>query len=1211
MIVATGSLVSSLVASDGVWDVTKTGALNWVDSLNWNGGVVPGLPGGSGTINDKATFNAVGAATTISIDAGRTVKFLEFGTGATNYTIGGAGANLGEALTITSGGSVTLATGATTSVLFNAPIILQAGSYTFTNNSLVGTGATTTAQAEGAAKLNFAGNISGGTATSPITLTLAGQVGTRNAGNSASAVLQANNISGVISNGAAGGVLSIAVSGVNNGSNAINAWNLTGANTYSGSTTISGNSTLYVNNLADTGLASSLGTGVNGSIVVSGYLMYTGGVASTNRSFTGAGGNIYNNGTGMLTLSGTVAINNGSSIIFRGSQTIAMSGLISGGIVGNVASVSKTNGNTLVLTNNSNSFNGNLSISAGTVSVTSVANAGSVSAIGAGSTIAFGQNQVGDNVGTLQFTGASGGSTNRAMVINSGSANTSGARGTAIIENTVAGQTLTMSGNLRTSGSVIAAADYFSAFTMTGAGNGVMSGVVGGLNGGGLDNTLVNLLVTKSGAGTWELQGNNRYYGATNTTAGTLLVTNTAGSGTGTGNVTTSGSATLGGTGFITSAENGSITIAAGTSLMVGNTHGVAAGQAGSNGYLGAASQLSIGTNANVAITLAGTMRFDLFGNDAGNTFAEADRLKVSTTATSLTVGGAVAVEDTTSTKSWRSNGGGGWTSGTWQLVDWSSASSATRNGTVTYSLPTSSVGIGYTWDTSNFLIDGTVSVVKIADANIHIWTGATSNSWSTAGNWTANTALTSSSDVIFDTSTVLSSNIDGDKTVRNILFTGATSNTVNTGSGGVLYLGGDAANGGTIQVQGGTQTFNANVRVGINSPNVYIVNQGTLNFTGEFMANDWSGTPTNKVVTFSGDGSTNVASLSRRHNTYDMSIVKNGAGTLTIQGSNGADAGANAAGTITGTTTINGGKIRINNERSLGGNPGAFNAAHLTLNGGVLGAFGTFAIDDVNRGITLGANGGGIDVEGANTLTVASTVTGSGALAKTGTGVLVMSAANTYSGNTTISAGTYFARNTTGSATGTGSVFTTGTATLGGTGAITASAGKTISIAAGTKLMVGDTHGVAGVAQDLLLGMSGNVSINLNGTLQFDLFGAGSTASIGDSSYNLLGTANDLLEIDTTGTLSLDNLIVQLSTLDTSGWLDGQTWKLIDWSNSTPSSISQQNVTLGTTTLGGYTLTQTITSDGYYVTAAIPEPSRVVLLMFGLAGLIMHRRRR
>ena len=60
------------------------------------------------------------------------------------------------------------------------------------------------------------------------------------------------------------------------------------------------------------------------------------------------------------------------------------------------------------------------------------------------------------------------------------------------------------------------------------------------------------IALTKDGIGTWTLSGQNLYSSGTAVNGGTLLVNNTSGSGTGTGNVIVNGPlATLGGTGTI------------------------------------------------------------------------------------------------------------------------------------------------------------------------------------------------------------------------------------------------------------------------------------------------------------------------------------------------------------------------------------------------------------------------------------------------------------------------------------------------------------------------------------------------------------------------------------------------------------------------------------------------------------------------------------
>jgi fibronectin-binding autotransporter adhesin len=80
-----------------------------------------------------------------------------------------------------------------------------------------------------------------------------------------------------------------------------------------------------------------------------------------------------------------------------------------------------------------------------------------------------------------------------------------------------------------------------------------------------------NNAVTKTGAGVVNLTRPNFWNGGTTVAAGTLLVNNATGSGTGGGNVTVNAGATLGGSGAIA----GSVTLDPGASLLPGNSAGI------------------------------------------------------------------------------------------------------------------------------------------------------------------------------------------------------------------------------------------------------------------------------------------------------------------------------------------------------------------------------------------------------------------------------------------------------------------------------------------------------------------------------------------------------------------------------------------------------------------------------------------------------------
>ncbi len=301
---------------------------------------------------------------------------------------------------------------------------------------------------------------------------------------------------------------------------------------------------------------------------------------------------------------------------------------------------------------------------------------------------------------------------------------------------------------------------------------------------------------------------------------------------------------------------------------------------------------------------------------------------------------------------------------------------------------------------------------------------------WGTTGNWDTGTAPNASdADVFFTASAITTVDIDlhasqySDRSVRSIVFNGSDSFTLRYG--GVIYL----KNSSGILVQPGSpgQTFNVEVRPTIGGSHDFnIVNNGsgTLAFDRNINASPGC----NATVIFDGTGGITISKLIRRHatQTTNVSLVKNGSGTLTITDADTRTGNARGDGTSygapTGTTTINAGTIRIDDEANLGANPGGywtwdgsvdtfvpgtFNPAALTLNGGILQATASFAIDDSNRGITVGSNGGTFAVDATRTLTIGNVITGGGSLTKAGDGTLSLNAENTYTGNTRVTAGT------------------------------------------------------------------------------------------------------------------------------------------------------------------------------------------------------------
>lgn len=703
-------------AASGSWNTTDTGVQAWNNIANWTNSPTP-PPGSTSTLNsaDVATFNIDTTGTQITIDANRNIHSILFGTSAGSFTLGSAGANLGEALHFSNGGKLEMQGYATIPVsggtlknqTLNAPIILEAatstsaGTFSFINNANNQRSATTQiSDAAAAAKMIINGHISGGTTTSSITLTLGGNVGTRSAGTNPNNY--ANFINGLISDGGAAGGLALTINGQTPATNTYNAWALTNNNnSYTGATTIT-NGALYFTSLTNSGANSAIGAGSVVNFSSGAHVIYSGGATSTDRTFNFNGGSFYSSGTGAVTLTGSVITNAGTTAILRGSNDLIIDTVIEGG-----GGLGKTEAGFVYL-NRLNTFTGNISISDGTFSTATINDGGANAegtGIGRGTIITLGQSS--STIGRLQFTGASGGSSSRSIRLENLNS-TNGGNGR--IENTVAGQTLTLSGNVKTTSEVVTIS---SSLDLTGAGNGVMSGVIGGTIGGNT-NVATNTRLTKNGTGTWSLNGANIYYGGTTVTLGTLLANNanpTSSSATGSGNVTVASGATLGGTGSISGGSAASINLGPGSFLMIGNTHNLAAGATSTaSGYTSAVADLHLGSATDVNITLAGTLQFDLFANDVANITAdEADQLKIASTFGSITLGGTIAVADVSGAAT------GSWTAGTWRLIDWSGYS-GTKTGSFTFNLPTAPLADGYTWNTNNFLNDGTISIVAVPE---------------------------------------------------------------------------------------------------------------------------------------------------------------------------------------------------------------------------------------------------------------------------------------------------------------------------------------------------------------------------------------------------------------------------------------------------------------------------------------------------------------
>ncbi|MFC7411318.1 DUF4347 domain-containing protein [Hydrogenophaga atypica] len=202
-------------------------------------------------------------------------------------------------------------------------------------------------------------------------------------------------------------------------------------------------------------------------------------------------------------------------------------------------------------------------------------------------------------------------------------------------------------------------------------------------------------------------------------------------------------------------------------------------------------------------------------------------------------------------------------------------------------------------------------------------------------------------------------------------------------------------------------------------------------------------------------------------------SLSKSGAGTLSLSGAN----------TYTGTTTVTGGMLTIGSDNHLG-------AGAVTLSGGTLNLQSSTGSRTVDNAVSLGASGGTVRVT-SDAFTLSGVIGGTGALAKTGTGDLTLSAANTYSGGTTLSSGKLLIAS--GSSVGTGAVTFEG-GTLVATTSVTLNNAMVLGAGGGT--------------------LQGDFGISLNGAIS----GSGSFVKLGTGAITYAGAVTTTGAVDVQG---------------------------------------------------------------------------------------------
>jgi len=421
------------------------------------------------------------------------------------------------------------------------------------------------------------------------------------------------------------------------------------------------------------------------------------------------------------------------------------------------------------------------------------------------------------------------------------------------------------------------------------------------------------------------------------------------------------------------------------------------------------------------------------------------------------------------------------------------------------------------------------------------------------------------------------------------------------TGSNGITIATKSGANtgavSGTLALNGGSLSVGGNI-IGGGGASVLSLNGGLLNMNGYSIGVSGS---TVTTLNFLSGTLQNVSEIDA-----GTGLAKTGAGTLTLAGNN----------TYTGTTTLSSGTLSISSDANLNGAN-----SPLVFGGGALQVTGT-SLTALNVGRTTtfgaGANIGFSITDSANSFTVSQTLNqGTGGLSKSGSGTLVVTGSNTYTGTTTISSGTLqigdgvtdgsvasssgivnnavLAYNLVGVQSYANTISGAGAVTKSGAGALTLTGSNTYTgattIGSG-KVQIGDgTSGSLAASSTVTVNASGTLAVNLpnGGTLGNTVIDSGVVNELASGTNTISGNLGGVGGFNQSGTgttiLSGSNSFTGPTSV-IAGTLQIGAGGVTGWSGSTSGVALASGATLAFSRTDGYggNFTPVITGSGAIV---------------------------